>query len=149
MNVTLFVEGSHGDALKRTVVKSLIVIFSLLVPAAALVLRGARCRVCGWRGWGAAGDGCRESVCREGLPPPLPLHPTFASLSRIFFAIKRIQKDVKELVVLSGLVFGLVVGLGYLFMTMFGVVGVGVAWVVGNGVGSVCVGVMVWREGWV
>jgi hypothetical protein len=35
ISTSLFVEGSHGEALKRTVVKSLIVIFSLLVPAAA------------------------------------------------------------------------------------------------------------------
>lgn len=39
---------------------------------------------------------------------------------------------------LSGLVFGLVVGFGYLFMTMFGVVGIGYAWMIGYGVG--CVG---------
>jgi O-antigen/teichoic acid export membrane protein len=37
ISMSLFVEGSHGEALKRTVVKSLIVIFSLLVPAAVLL----------------------------------------------------------------------------------------------------------------
>ena len=37
ISMSLFVEGSHGEALKRTVVKSLIVILSLLVPAAALL----------------------------------------------------------------------------------------------------------------
>ena len=47
------------------------------------------------------------------------------------------------------MVFGLLVGFGYVFMLMYGVVGVGYAWVVANGVGCVCVGVMVWREGWV
>ena len=51
--------------------------------------------------------------------------------------------------VLNVVIFGLVVGLGYLFMTMFGVVGVGYAWLVANGVGCVCVGAMVWEEGWV
>ena len=51
--------------------------------------------------------------------------------------------------VLSGVIFGLVVGLGYLFMTIFGVVGVGYAWIVANGVGCVCVGAMVCGEGWV
>ena len=51
--------------------------------------------------------------------------------------------------VLNGVIGGLLVGFGYVFMTMFGVVGVGYAWVIANGVGSVCVGAMVWREGWV
>jgi len=50
-------------------------------------------------------------------------------------------------VVLNGVIFASLVGLGYLFMTMFGVVGVGYAWLVANGVGSVCVGVMVRRGG--
>jgi len=43
ISMSLFVEGSHGEALKRTVVKSLLAIFSLLVPAAAVLY------VCG--GW--------------------------------------------------------------------------------------------------
>jgi len=126
LNVTLFVEGSHGEALKRTVVKSLVTIFSLLVPAAAVLYL------------------CCERGCR-------PLYPCIRhSLRSVgFFAIKRIQKDVKGIVVLSGVIFGLVVGLGYLFMTIFGVVGVGYAWLVANGVGCVCVGAMVWGEGWV
>ena len=49
ISMLLFVEGSHGEALKRTVVKSLVTIFSLLVPAAAVL---AVLYVCG--GWGAA-----------------------------------------------------------------------------------------------
>ncbi len=73
----------------------------------------------------------------------------FVGVNFVYFAIKRVQKDVHGIVVLNGVIGGLLVGFGYLFMTMFGVVGVGYAWVVGNGVGSVCVGAMVWREGWV
>ena len=51
ISMSLFVEGSHGEALKRTVVKSLVTIFSLLFPAA------------GWSGWSVptmwlAGWGC-------------------------------------------------------------------------------------------
>ena len=73
----------------------------------------------------------------------------FVGVNYVYFAIKRIQKDVKGIVVLNGVIFASLVGLGYLFMTMFGVVGVGYAWLVANGVGCVCVGVMVWGEGWV
>ena len=100
ISMSLFVEGSHGEALKRTVVKSLVTIFSQLVPAAA-----------GCSGWSV------------------------------------LSMRLVGLVVLSGLVFGLVVELGYLSMTMLGVVGIGYAWIVANWVGSVCVGVTVWREG--
>ena len=44
ISMSLSVEGSHGEALKRTVVKSLVTIISLLIPAAAVLY------VCGGRG---------------------------------------------------------------------------------------------------
>jgi len=64
-----------------------------------------------------------------------------------FLRSRGLEKDVKGIVVLNGVIFASLVGLGYLFMTMFGVVGVGYAWIVANGVGCVCVGAMVWGEG--
>ncbi len=58
ISMSLFVEGSHGEALKRTVVKSLVTIFSLLVPAACVlyvcggwVLGVVGAELCGWRGY--------------------------------------------------------------------------------------------------
>lgn len=45
------------------------------------------------------------------------------------------QRNVKGIVVLSGVIFGLLVGSGYLFREMYGVVRLGYAWVVGSGVG--------------
>ena len=60
----------------------------------------------------------------------------FVGVNYVYFAIKRVQKDVKGIVVLNGVIFVLLVGLGYLFMTMFGVIGA-----------LVCVGGCEW--GWV
>jgi Na+-driven multidrug efflux pump len=73
----------------------------------------------------------------------------FLAVNYIYFSIKRVQKDVKGLVLLSGLIFGLLLGLRYLFMLVFGVVGIGYAWVVSYAIGAVVVGVMIKREGWV
>jgi Na+-driven multidrug efflux pump len=53
------------------------------------------------------------------------------------------------LVVLSGLIFALLIGLSYLFMLHVGLVGVGYAWIASYGIGAVIVGLMVRREGWV
>ena len=39
------------------------------------------------------------------------------------------------------------IGLSYIFMLELGISGVGYAWLVGNGVGCMCVGAMVWRRG--
>ena len=46
------------------------------------------------------------------------------------------------------MIFVLIIGLSYIFMLELGISGVGYAWLVGNGVGCMCVGAMVWREGW-
>ena len=141
ISMSLFVEGSHGEALKRTVVKSLVVIFSLLVPAAVVLY------VCG--GWVLGMVGAEYAAGGAGVLRVMVAASLFVGVNSVYFAIKRVQKDVRGIVVLSGVVFVSLVGLGYVFMLMFGVVGVGYAWLVGNGVGCVCVGVMVWREGWV
>jgi len=137
----LFVEGSHGEALKRTVVKSLVTIFSLLVPAACVLY------VCG--GWVLGVVGAEYAAGGAGVLRVMVVASLFVGVNYVYFAIKRIQKDVKGIVVLNGVIFASLVGLGYLFMTMFGVVGVGYAWIVANGVGCVCVGAMVCGEGWV
>jgi len=141
ISMSLFVEGSHGEALKRTVVKSLVVIFSLLVPAAALLY------VCS--GWVLGVVGADYAAGGVEVLRVMVVASLFVGVNYVYFAIKRVQKNVKGIVILNGVIFGLLVGFGYLFMTMFGGVGVGYAWVVANGVGCVCVGVMVWREGWV
>ncbi len=65
----------------------------------------------------------------------------FVGVNQVYFAIKRVQRDVKGIVVLSGVIFGLLVGLGYLFMGLYGVVGLGFG-------ATVVVG-EVWREVWV
>jgi len=122
-------------------VKSLVVIFSLLIPAAAVLY------LCG--GWVLGVVGAEYAAGGVGVLRVMVVASLFVGVNYVYFAIKRVQKDVRGLVVLSGLVFGLLVGLGYVFMLEFGVVGVGYAWVVANGVGCVCVGAMVWGEGWV
>jgi O-antigen/teichoic acid export membrane protein len=141
ISMSLFVEGSYGEALKKTVVKSLIVIFSLLIPAAALLY------VCG--GWVLDVVGADYAAGGLGVLRMMVVASLFVGFRSVYFAVKRIQRDVKGLVVLSGVIGGLLIGLGYVFILMFGVVGVGYAWLVANVVGSMCAGVMVWRERWV
>ena len=141
ISTSLFVEGSHGEALKRTAVKSLFTIFSLLIPAAVILY------VCG--GWVLSVIGVEYAAGGLEVLQVMVVASLFVGMNRVYFSIKRIQKAVKELVLLGGVIGGLLVGLGYVFMLMFGVVGVGYAWVVSYGVGGVLVGIMVWRAGWV
>lgn len=135
ISTSLFVEGSHGEALKSTVMKSIPSIFILSVPLAAILFI--------WGGWilerigeGYAGGGFE--VLRV-----MVIASFFVGINQLCFAIQRVQKQTRGLLILSGVIFGLIVGLGYIFLDMFGVVGIGYAWLVGNALGSVIAGVMV------
>lgn len=141
VSMSLFVEGSHGEDLKRTVLKSLFAVFSLLVPSALILY------VCS--GWVLGLVGADYATGGQDVLQIMVAASLFVGINSIYFAIKRVQKDVRGLVVLSGVVGGLLVGFGYVFADMFGLVGLGYAWLVSNGVGSVMVATMVWREKWV
>ncbi|MEA1998343.1 MAG: polymerase [Euryarchaeota archaeon] len=138
ISMSLFVEGSHGETIKRLVVKSLFAILLLLIPAAVVLY------VCG--GWvlGAIG----EDYAAGGLQVlrVMVVASLFVGTNYVYFAIKRVQKDVRGIVVLSGVIGGLLVGLGHVFMHMFGIVGVGYAWVASYGIGSMVVGMIVWKK---
>jgi len=141
VSTSLFVEGSHGEALKRTTIKSLLTIFALLIPAIIILYFSG--------GWLLGIIGTDYSENGLELLRVMVLASIFLAVNSIYFAIKRIQKDVKGLVLLSGVVFALLLCLSYAFILAFGIVGVGYAWVVSYAVGAAVVVVMVWRERWV
>ena len=141
VGMSLFVEGSHGEDLKRTVLKSLFAIFSLLVPSALILY------VCS--GWVLGLVGADYAIGGQDVLQIMVAASLFVGINSVYFAIKRVQKDIKGLVVLSVVVGGLLVGFGYVFATMFGLVGLGYAWLASNGIGSVMVAAMMWRERWV
>lgn len=139
-STSLFIEGSHGESLKRGTLKSLSAMLSLLTPAVMLLYL-----------YGDILLGIIGKSYVEGfeLLRIFALSSFFVAICRVYFSIKKVQKDVKGLVFLSALIFVLITGLSYVFMLEFGIVGIGYAWMAGYGLGSLVVGGMVWREGWV
>lgn len=141
VSTSLFVEGSHGEALKKTTLKSIFAIFSLLAPAVIILyfFGGFVLRLIG------------KSYASNGLNllRVMTLSSFFVAICRVYFSIKRVQKDIKGLFFLSALIFTLLLGLSYIFMLKFGIVGVGYAWIVGYGLSSLLVGAIVWKQRWV
>lgn len=141
ISMSLFVEGSHGKELKKTVLKSVFAVFSILIPSVAFLYFGG--------GWIL--DIFGKSYSENGLEllRIMIFTSIFMAINSIYFSIKRIQKDVKVLVVISGLVGGLLIILGYVFLVIFGIIGIGYAWVISYGIGSLIVLTLIWKEGWV
>jgi O-antigen/teichoic acid export membrane protein len=141
LSTSLFVEGSHGEGLKKTTVKSIRATFLLLIPAAVLLYF-----IGGWL-LGLIG----KDYAANGLEllRILVLSSFFMSICYIYMSIKKVQRDLKRLIHLSGLIFGLLTGLGYIFMLWFGVVGIGYAYVVTYGVGMLIIGIIATKEKWI
>lgn len=73
----------------------------------------------------------------------------FVAVSHVYFAIKRIQKDVKEITILSGIIFVFLMGFGYVLLPIFGIIGIGYAWIIIYGLGSLMIVIKVCRERWI
>ncbi len=136
-STSLFVEGSHGEGLKKGTIKSLRAVFFLLTPAAIILYFAA--------GWllGTIGKDYAESGLL--LLKIMIFSSFFNAVCLIYFSIMKIQKDVKGLVFLSGFIFSLLIGLGYVFMLWFGVAGIGYAYLASYGAGAVIVGIRMLR----
>jgi O-antigen/teichoic acid export membrane protein len=139
VSVSLFVEGSHEGALKKNTLKSFFAIIVLLVPAIVIL------NLFGGYILGIIGKNYLEGL---DLLRILALSSFFVAVVNIYFSIMKVQKDLKGLVFLSALLFVLLIGLSHVFLLVFGIVGVGYAWIVAYGLCSMVVGLMVWRDGW-
>jgi len=141
LSTSLFVEGSHGEGLKNATIKSLRATFLLMIPA-ALILYFAG-------GWLLGLIGKDYAASGLDLLRIMVVSSFFMAVSSIYMTIKKVQKDILGLIFISGLIFSLLIGLGYVFMLWYGIEGIGYAYVAGYGFGALAVGVMVWREKWV
>ena len=136
VSTSLFVEGSHKEDLRKTTLKSAFVIFFLLIPIVIILyfFGGFLLRIMG-----------KDYAEAFNLLKVMALSSFLVATSQIYFSIKKVQKDVKGLIFLSSLLFVLLIGLSYVFMFKFGIVGIGYAWISSYGLGSSIVGLLVKR----
>lgn len=140
ISMSLFVEGSHGESLKAASIKSLMVTLAILIPASIILYVFASFIL---SLWGA--DYASEGVELFRL---MILASFFVSFNSIFNSIQRIQKDLRGIIFINGLVFALIIGFGYLFMIKYGVVGIGYAWLISYFVGSIVFVLIFGRRTW-
>ena len=133
----MFVEGSHGEVLKKAVLKSLFAMFLLLTPL-VIILYSSGEFVLGLLGKDYAAGGLN-------LLRLMVLSSFFVGICQIYSSIKRIQKDMRGLILLGALIFVLLLGLSYTLIPKLGLLGVGYAWMISYGVSSVVVAVFARR----
>jgi O-antigen/teichoic acid export membrane protein len=67
-------------------------------------------------------------------------------LSSLFFTRLRVEKRIRQLMILSGVVAVLTLGLAAALMPRYGIAASAVGWLVGNGLVAVLAVVGMWRD---
>ena len=129
-STSLFVEGSHGNKSTKNIFKSVFASFIILTIAifflyffGDILLR-------------LIGDNYVQGF---DLLKIMALSSFFVTICQIYFAIKKVQKDMKGLISISLLIFILLLGLSYIFMIYFDIIGVGYAWIISYGISSLLI----------
>jgi len=126
ISTSMFVEGSHGVDLKGAFNKANRLSIGLLVPAVILVyLLGEW--LLGFIGSGYATGG-------GDLLRVIALSSFFVAIYFNYMSLFKVTKHMRYLVILSSLLFVLIVATSYIFLSTYGVVGIGYSWVLSHAI---------------
>jgi O-antigen/teichoic acid export membrane protein len=116
---SLFVEGSHGESLRATALRATVGTYLLLVPMAVILYISGQFLL------DIVGE---EYVEGLNLLRIMIFSSFFLTTWSIFSTIKKIQKDMRTLLALSGFILVTLTSTAYAFIARFGLIGVGYAW---------------------
>lgn len=136
---SLFVEGSHGENLKKNAIRALGIIYSLLIPAIVLVY------LFGENFLALVG---KDYVDALELLKFLAISSTIAPIYYLYISIQNIQMHVENNVKLNLLLFLLLPSLSYLLIIKFGIIGAGYAWMITYGILDLIIIVQAKKSEW-
>jgi len=139
LGTSLFVEGSHGENLKRNAIKAAKTSIYMLFPPMAFLF---------FFGKFILGLLRPEYIDAIGLVRIIILSNFLGVLYVIFIPIQKVRMRVKSTAMLNGIRFIFILLLSYILIPNYGIVGVGYAW---TGTYLIVVGVMLVvarRDGW-
>jgi O-antigen/teichoic acid export membrane protein len=118
---SFFVEGSHGTDLRTGVVKTLATIYVILIPAVLLIVLFGDLLL------GLFGE---DYIRAFNLLRIVAISSVFITIYKVFISIQNIRLQVRGIVFMNLIQFILLLGLSYVFLTFFGIIGVGYAWAI-------------------
>jgi O-antigen/teichoic acid export membrane protein len=139
-STTLFVEGSHGESLKRTVKTAAIATYGLLIPAIILI------SLFGGTLLGLIGDEYQEA---SQLLTLIALSAVAYTVCALFISIQNVRMKVASVVRINVLRSSLLLGSSCYFVFAYGIIGVGYAWLLTYGTICIVIGVIARKENWI
>lgn len=137
---SLFVEGSHGEVMKAKTIKSVYGIYFLLFPSVLAIV------VFGEFLLAFLGKHYEGGLYLLRL---FAVASLFAPFFSIYTTIKRVQKDTKGLIAMNIVLSFLLISLSYFFMILFGINGVGYAWLISYAFCSFLVILLAKKNRWI
>lgn len=139
---SLFVEGSHDMPLRDTAIKSIKLITLLMVPAfLILFLFGDKILLLFSTEYSVQSFEILQMLCVSGI---------FSALTLFYISIKKIQKDMRLVNIINSTISVLIIVLGYVFLTTYGLVGIGYAWLLVNVIISILILMLIiTKEKWI
>lgn len=140
LGTSVFVEGSHGEGLKRSVIRAGAASLALLVPAVlALFILGN----------GFLGMLKGEYADASDLLKIVALSSFPVTVYSLFIPIQNVRMRMEGIVKLNALRCTLLLGLSYVMIQEYGILGVGYAWIFTYGVIMIVIGCIALREKWI
>jgi O-antigen/teichoic acid export membrane protein len=140
MSASFFVEGSHGINLRKGVVRSLAITYTILIPAILFIVFFGNILL-GFFG--------KDYLAAFDLLKVIVLSSLFVTVYNLFIPLQNIRLHVEGLVILNFIRFILLLGLSYIFLIWFGVIGAGYAWALTHVIMTAGIAVFVKWKGWV
>ncbi|MEM2727176.1 MAG: oligosaccharide flippase family protein, partial [Archaeoglobaceae archaeon] len=137
---SLFVEGSYRGPIRKKTIKSIFGTYALLFPAVlGIIVLGEYLLVFLGKHYEAG-----LSLLRIFAVSSL-----FAPFFSVYSTIKRVQKDLRGLIAMSFLLSALLIFLSFSLMLVYGIIGVGYAWLFSYAFCSIIVILLAKRNGWI
>jgi O-antigen/teichoic acid export membrane protein len=118
-STSLFVEGSHGEPVRSSIDKTILINFFLLVPAVILII------LLGPMILSLFGKDYQNLLPILNI---LAISSFFVVPFNIFISIKRVEKQIYDLLFFSVILFLSIISFSYILMKEFGVIGISYAW---------------------
>jgi len=136
-STSIFVEGSYGEPLKKSCLKSLLSVFLLLIPLVIFFYY--------------FGDLALETIEKsytQGFETLkyMVVSSLFYAINQMYFSLKRVKNDINKLIFLSGFTCASIIGFSYIFMQMYGLVGLGYSWSISYILSTIIIGIFLKKE---
>lgn len=140
MSTSLFIEGSYGEGLKKNLIRSGGAVLILLIPSIIIIyfFGNTILQLFG-----------KDYVESLSLLHVLALSSFFVALHNFFVPILNLQMKVKELIKLNFIRFSLLIGLSYILLTPYDILGFGYAWMITYVILTVITLRISRKEGWI